>query len=208
MRPDDDGARRDDDGGKKVDPRLKAFQETSATVLDRMYGTALRLTRNPADAEDLVQDALVRALEAVPRLDPKGNLAGYLFRTLTNLYINRYRRARVARTVDDQARVGGLDGASYSSESLRAWSDPATRFENAHLSAALQAGVDALPDRFREILILVDLMEWTYAEAAEALGIPVGTVMSRLFRARHAVRASVEAAWGGREPKVAVGGRS
>lgn len=199
--------RKDDDGRMKSDPRLRAFQEASTRVLDRLYGAALRLTRNPADAEDLVQDALVRALEAVPRLDPQGNLPGYLFRTLTNLYINRYRRARVARTVDDLARVGILDGASYSTDSLRVWSDPATRFDHAHLSAALQEAVDALPDRFREVLVLVDLTDWTYAEAAEALGIPVGTVMSRLFRARHAVRASLEAAWGGREPRAAVAGR-
>lgn len=174
-------------------------------VLDRLYGAALRLTRNTADAEDLVQETVLRALEAGPRLDPDGNIPGYLFRTLGNLFINGHRHRKVARRVGDLAFIGLLDGTTYSSESLQIWGDPPTRHRYTTISKDLEAAVEGLPERFRAVLVLADLLDWTYAEIAEELEIPIGTVMSRLWRARHSIRARLEAARAGCEPAAAQG---
>jgi RNA polymerase sigma-70 factor (ECF subfamily) len=174
----------------KRNPREHAdpFVAAVEAVLDRMYATALRLTRSTADAEDLVQEALLRGLEAWPRLDPAGNVPGYLLRTLVNLFINRHRHARVARNVERLAQVGLLDGSTYSSESQKVWSDPCTRLDHTRFSANVEAALEALPDTFREVLVLSDILEFTYAEISDHLAIPMGTVMSRLFRARRFLR--------------------
>jgi RNA polymerase sigma-70 factor (ECF subfamily) len=159
-----------------------------AETVDRLYATALRLTRSEADAEDLVQETFSRALEAGPRLDPAVNLKAYLYRTLMNLFINQYRHCRIVRHVDDLAEVGLLDGSLYSSDCVAVWSNPHARFLHAHLSADVETALDALPERFRTVMVMVDLMDFSYGEVAEQLGIPVGTVMSRLFRARQFMR--------------------
>jgi RNA polymerase sigma-70 factor (ECF subfamily) len=167
-------------------------QEAVVQTLDRLYGAAMRLTRNRADAEDLVQETVLRALEVAPRLDPDGNIPAYLCRTLGNLFINRHRHHKVARRVGEMAWYGLLDGSTYSSESARIWADPPTHHRHTTISKELEAALEALPERFRAVMILADLLDWTYAEIAEELKIPVGTVMSRLWRARHSTRARLE----------------
>jgi RNA polymerase sigma-70 factor (ECF subfamily) len=164
------------------------FDAIVADSIDRLYATALRLTRSEADAEDLVQETLVRAFEALPRFDPQGNLRAYLGRILMNVFINRYRHGQVVAAVSELASGGALDGCLYSADSQKVWSDPVARFDHVHLSAALEQAVRALPERFRVVLLMADVLDFTYAEIAAQLGIPAGTVMSRLFRARHSLR--------------------
>jgi RNA polymerase sigma-70 factor (ECF subfamily) len=185
---------------RAADP--ESFEGAVAGSLDRLFATALRLTRSEADAEDLVQEALVRVLEARNRLRPAASVAGYLHRTLVNLYINHFRHRRVARHVGELASLGLLDGSLYSSEGQFRWSDPHACFENSHFSDAVEAALSALPERFRVVLILSDLSEYTYAEIADELRIPVGTVMSRLFRARRMMRARLAPAASGAVPAV------
>lgn len=176
-------------------PPRDPVEAAIVSCLDRLYGAALRLARNRADAEDLVQETVLRALTVGPRLDPGQNIPGYLFRTLGNLFINGWRHRNVGhRVVDDLGRIGLLDGTTYSSDSQKAWSDPHTAHRHAHLSRDLEAGLAAMPDRFRDVMILADLLDWTYAEIAAELKIPLGTVMSRLWRARRFLRARVEEA--------------
>ncbi|MBM4397359.1 MAG: sigma-70 family RNA polymerase sigma factor [Deltaproteobacteria bacterium] len=166
-----------------------SFEAMTAPIVDRLYATALRLSRSEADAEDLVQETLLRGLEAMPRIDPRGNLSAYLHRVLVNVFINRYRHNQVVAHVNDLAGIGLLDGSLYSEDSLRVWSDPAVRFTHQNLSGRVAAALDAVPERFRMVLLLADAMDFSYAEVADALKIPVGTVMSRLFRARRMLRA-------------------
>jgi RNA polymerase sigma-70 factor (ECF subfamily) len=173
----------------KARGREAAFARVAADAVDRLYATAIRLTRCEADAEDLVQETLLRGLQAFPRIDPTGNVRAYLHRVLVNLYINRYRHRQVVQHVSDLAHVGLLDGSFYSSESLHAWADPHTRFRHANLSARVAGALDSLPPRFREVIVMADMMDFTYAEIAGEMHIPVGTVMSRLFRARRLMRA-------------------
>ncbi len=167
----------------------EGFESLVGPLVDRLYAAALRLARSEADAEDLVQETLLRGYEAFPRLNPAGNLRAYLHRVLTNVYINRYRHRQVVATVAELAHLGLLDGTLYSSESTRVWSDPHVRFTHQNLSAAVDAALEALPERFRSVLVMADMMDFTYAEIAAQLSIPAGTVMSRLFRARRLMRA-------------------
>lgn len=164
------------------------FEKVASENMDRLFATALRLTRSVHDAEDLVQEALVRTFAAYPRIDPNGNMRAYLFRVLTNIFINRYRHGKIVRNVNDLARLGLLDGSLYSSECQKKWSDPHVRYLHSNLSQDVEDALNALPERFRSVLVMADLMDLTYAQIAEELRIPAGTVMSRLFRARRHMR--------------------
>lgn len=170
----------------------REFEKLASDNMDRLFATALRLTRSVPDAEDLVQEALVRAFAAFPRIDPKGNMRAYLFRVLTNIFINNYRHGRIVRNVNDLAKLGLLDGRLYSSECQKRWSDPHVRFLHTNISPRVEAALDALPDKFRCVLVMADLMDMTYAQISEQLDIPAGTVMSRLFRARRHMRRQLE----------------
>src|SRR5437870_4227692 len=159
-----------------------AFEAEALASLDSLYRAALRLTRVPADAEDLVQDTYLKAFRAADRFEPGTNMRAWLFTILHNTARNRARdRARDTVSVDsdvvDRAAELPAPGAS-------AVETPETRLMRDTLAPDLQAAVDALPDAFREAVWLRDVEEFSYAEIAEMLSIPVGTVMSRLSRGR------------------------
>lgn len=145
----------------------------------------MRLTRNTADAEDLVQETFLKAFRASESFDPGTNLRAWLFTILHNSARNRARdRARDAVMIDseiveraaDTAAGAGLPAAGETPESL---------LLRGTLAPELQAAIDALPDAFREAVWLRDVEEFSYAEIASMLTIPVGTVMSRISRGRH-----------------------
>lgn len=164
------------------------FESLVLPHLDRVFAVAIRLTRSRPDAEDLVQETVLRALLAFDSADRSGNIAGWLYRILTNIFINSYRHGRVVQRVSDLAHGGGLDGALYSSYDLKRWSDPPTRHEHSRFSVRVEEALAEMDERFRTVLILADLMDFSYREIADYLKIPEGTVMSRLFRARRYLR--------------------
>jgi RNA polymerase sigma-70 factor (ECF subfamily) len=145
--------------------------------LDDLYGAALRLTRNPADAEDLVQDTYVKAFRAARQFKPGSNLKAWLFTILYNAYRNRRRDSGRDPVDVDSGRV-----------ELSSQADPAEGPEQRLLREALDADVraalDSLPEAFRDAVWARDVDEFSYAEIAEMLGIPPGTVMSRISRGR------------------------
>jgi RNA polymerase sigma-70 factor (ECF subfamily) len=145
-------------------------------LLEPLYATAMRLTRNRADAEDLVQDTFVKALRFEDRFVPGTNLKAWLFTILHNTWKNQLRgAAREPVDVDsDLVEKGGGAGLET----------PERILLRATLDADLQAALDELPDAFREAVWLRDVEEFTYAEIAAMLGVPVGTVMSRISRGR------------------------
>src|SRR5919199_3304034 len=161
-----------------------SFEAEALASLDSLYRTALRLTRVPADAEDLVQETYLRALRAAGQFEPGTNLRAWLFTILHNTARNRARdRARDtvmidSETVDRAADVPppGAAGVVDTPESL---------LVRQTLAPELQAAIDALPDAFRQAVWLRDVEEFTYAEIASMLDIPIGTVMSRISRGRH-----------------------
>lgn len=148
--------------------------------LGPLYATALRLTRNPADAEDLVQDTFVKALRFSDRFAAGTNLKAWLYTILLNTWRNRRRDAARATVEVDSPRVE----AAAESTGPTALETPEQILMRADVRGDLQAALDALPEVFREAVWLRDVEEFTYAEIAGMLGIPIGTVMSRISRGR------------------------
>jgi RNA polymerase sigma-70 factor, ECF subfamily len=152
--------------------------------LDALYRTALRLTHVPADAEDLVQETYLKAFRAADRFQAGTNLRAWLFTILHNTARNRARdRARDNVTVDTEAAERADAGAGAWSRSGVA-ETPETQLLRETLTPDLKAAIEALPGAFRQAVWLRDVEEFSYAEIAEMLSIPVGTVMSRISRGR------------------------
>jgi len=164
--------------------RTAAFEVDALACLDALYRTALRLTRVPADAEDLVQETYLKAFRAADRFQAGTNLRAWLFTILHNTARNRARdRARDTVTVDSEAAERADEGAGAWSRSGAA-ETPETQLLRDTLTPDLQAAIEALPGAFRQAVWLRDVEEFSYAEIAEMLSIPVGTVMSRISRGR------------------------
>ena len=163
-----------------------AFDAEALQSLDSLYRTALRLTRAPADAEDLVQETYLKAFRAAGTFRPGSNLRAWLFTILHNTARNRVRdHARDAVDVDSEVveRAAEFGGRGAASE----FETPETLLIRDTLAPELQQAIDELPAAFREAIWLRDVEEFTYAEIADMLKIPIGTVMSRISRGRRAL---------------------
>jgi RNA polymerase sigma-70 factor, ECF subfamily len=160
-----------------------AFEADALSAVDSLYRTALRLTRDASDAEDLVQDTYLKAFRAADTFQPGTNLRAWLFTILHNTARNRARdRGREALVVDSETVEQAADGATLADG--RDVPTPETLLLRETLNPELQAAVDDLPPAFREAVWLRDVEEFSYAEIADMLGIPAGTVMSRISRGR------------------------
>ena len=168
--------------------RRARFERDALEYLDQLYGAALRMTRNPADAEDVVQETYAKAFASFHQFRPGTNLKAWLYRILTNTYINSYRKAqRRPQTSDDQdiedwqiARAASHDSNGLRSAELEA-------LDGLPDQQILDA-LDGLSDEFRQVVLLADVEGFAYKEIAEIMGTPIGTVMSRLNRARKQLR--------------------
>jgi RNA polymerase sigma-70 factor (ECF subfamily) len=162
----------------------KAFEELAYPLLDSAYRTALRLTGQAASAEDLVQDAFLRAFRGFDQFERGSNFRAWFFRILTNVFLNDYRRrARGPQAAD----FSEIEPAAPESEGslLRLEDVEALR---PHLADEAVRALDRLAPEFRLPFLLSTFEGFSYKEIAAILGIPIGTVMSRLFRARRALR--------------------
>ena len=163
---------------------VPTFEADALACLPSLYRTALRLTRIPADAEDLVQDTYLKAFRAAARFAPGTNLKAWLFTILHNTARNRFRdRARESVTYDSET----VDRAADAPADLTAGrfaETPETLLLRETFDPDLKAAVDALPQAFRQAVWLRDVEEFSYADIAGMLAIPVGTVMSRISRGR------------------------
>jgi len=170
------------------DERAARFERDAMGYLDQLYGAALRMTRNPADAEDVVQETYAKAFSSFEQFTPGTNLKAWLYRILTNTYINSYRKSQRQPQTSGSADVedwqlaraashtsGGLPSAER--EALDRMSDP-----------VVTEALDSLSPDFREVVLLADVEGFSYKEIAEIMGTPIGTVMSRLNRARGQLR--------------------
>ena len=156
--------------------------------LDVLYGVAMRLTRNPHDAEDLVQETIFRAYRALDRFDGRYPRA-WLLTILRNTNINRVRKKKPDLLIDEQQTFGSMPAEGVEGEG-GAEAAALRRIPDDTIVAALQS----LSDDHRAVVALVDIDGLTYREAAEVLDIPIGTVMSRLHRARKKLRSRLERA--------------
>ncbi len=161
--------------------RREALANDVLAFLEPLYATALRLTRNRADAEDLVQDTYVKALRFADSFQPGTNLRAWLYTILHNTWRNRQRDAARAG-VDVDSGVVEQEGTRPDGPAM--FDTPERILLRESIDAGLQAALDGLPDVFRQAVWLRDVEEFTYAEIAEMLAIPPGTVMSRIARGR------------------------
>src|SRR3954467_12593052 len=160
-----------------------AFEAEALASLDGLYRAALRLTRVPADAEDLVQETYLKAFRAADTFEPGTNLRAWLFTTPHNRGRTRARdRAREALTVDSDLVEQAADAPGYAATGVV--ETPETLLIRETLAPELREAVDALPEAFRQAVWLRDVEEFSYAEIADMLNIPAGTVMSRISRGR------------------------
>ena len=162
------------------------FVELAMPFMDALYSAALRMTRNPSDAEDLVQETYLRAYRGFGGFKDGTNLKAWLYKILTNTFINTYRakKRRPDETELDETeewalyrRIGGLEAA-------QAGKTPESVVLDAMPDAAVKEALEALPEQFRMAVLLADVEGFSYKEIAEIMDVPVGTVMSRLHRGR------------------------
>ena len=185
--------------------RDAAFEADALAQLDSLYRTARRLTRNPADAEDLVQETFLKAFRAADRFEPGTNLRAWLFTILHNSALNRARdRARDAVTIDSDAVDRAADVAPGPGRPA-AVDTPESLLLRDTLAPELQSAIDGLPDAFREAVWLRDVEEFSYAEIAKMLAIPLGTVMSRISRGRQGLYEKLTSSAASRRSPVIVG---
>jgi RNA polymerase sigma-70 factor (ECF subfamily) len=165
------------------------FQEEAMPLLDSLYAGALRMTRNPADAEDLVQDTLLRAYRAFDRFEPGTNLKAWLFRIMTNAYINTYRKKQREPLKVSQDEVEDFDLYRELKDHDPSLSEtPETIVLDSLVDSDITEAIDDLPEQFRLAVVLSDVEDFSYAEIAEIMDVPLGTVMSRLHRGRKALQ--------------------
>jgi len=161
------------------------FEADALSYLDALYRTALRMTRSEADAEDLVQETFIRAFRFREQFTPGTNLKAWLFRILTNTFINQYRRKAVRPQstelddVDESILYRRMRDVAPGSESP----DPEALIIDNTVSSEVKEALEDLPEKFRTT-VLLDVEGFSYKEIAETLDIPIGTVMSRLHRGR------------------------
>jgi RNA polymerase sigma-70 factor (ECF subfamily) len=169
------------------DPAMEArFEADALPLLNSLYSAALRLTRNPSDAEDLIQETYLRAFRAFHQFEAGTNLKAWLYRILTNTFINSYRKKqREPQTVSDDeledwylySKMAG-PGAEPSAETAVIESLP---------DEEVQEALASLPEQFRIAVLLADVEGFSYKEIAQITEVPIGTVMSRLHRGRKAL---------------------
>jgi RNA polymerase sigma-70 factor (ECF subfamily) len=161
--------------------RKREYERAIAPHLDELYGTAVRLTRSRAHAEDLLQETLLRAWAFWDRFESGTNARAWMHRILMNTFINGYRRGKREREL-----LAEVQRSSSVRHPL--WSHRQREEASAGLGDEIQQALSALPDEFRTVVMLVDLSDLSYREAADRLGCPIGTVMSRLHRGRRVLK--------------------
>lgn len=164
------------------------FAEQAMPLMDQLYSAALRMTRNPSDAEDLVQETYMKAYRGFERFEDGTNLKAWMYRILTNSYINRYRQKQRRPDESDIADVEDMYlYRRLGGENSEIGSSAEDAFLSSVTDEVVKAAIEAIPENFRIAVLLADVEGFAYKEIAEILDVPIGTVMSRIHRGRKAL---------------------
>lgn len=185
--------------GRRKSPDVDAFEVEMLGHLDTLYAVSCRMTRSTTEAEDLVQDTIVKAMRARDQFEPGSNLKAWLLRIMTNTFINRYRRGGLERDLIDGPDADSLTEGWVGATTLRGMRDPETAALAPLVEAEVGRALDELPPEFRIAVVLSDIEELSYKEIADAMGCPIGTVMSRLHRGRKMLQSKL------RDHAIAIG---
>jgi RNA polymerase sigma-70 factor (ECF subfamily) len=189
-------------------PPQSEFEREALSHVPSLMAVGTRLTRNTAEAEDLVQDALLKALRAREQFASGSNMRAWLLRILTNTFINRYRRGGLEKNLMEGPDADPLADGWVGASSMEAMRDPESQALRSILEKEIAAALDELPEEFRLAVVLSDVEELSYKEIAEIMGCPIGTVMSRLHRGRRLLKRRLyehARAYGIVGPEAAVG---
>jgi RNA polymerase sigma-70 factor, ECF subfamily len=189
------------------------FEREALAHVPTLLAVGTRLTRNQTEAEDLVQDALLKALRAREQFASGSNMKAWLLRILTNTFINRYRRGGLEKAVIEGPDADPLADGWVGASSMEAMRDPESQALRALLEKEISQALGELPEEFRLAVVLSDVEELSYKEIAEIMGCPIGTVMSRLHRGRRLLKRRLyehARAYGivGPEPEVGAGSQA
>jgi RNA polymerase sigma-70 factor, ECF subfamily len=176
---------------KAVELEVRQFQTEVVGHVPALLAFARRLCRNEAEAEDLVQDTVIKAIRARKQFQPGTHMKAWLMKILRNAFINRYHRGALERTLAASPSTDPVVDGWMSHASVRAMRDPEGFALRPQLRDALIAAIDRLPQDFKEVVLLTDAEGLSYKEVAEVLECPMGTVMSRLHRARKLLKADL-----------------
>ena len=173
--------------------QTSVFEGLALPLLPSLYNVAFWLCRNTTDAEDLVQETFLKALRGFASFEADSNFKAWIFRILRNTYLTSRTGLAARRTValEDELSESGESGAKYPEAAIDRQS-PETQLLQMADNAALQAAMEALPPPLLEVILLCDVEDMKYREIAAVLEIPIGTVMSRIARARAALRTTLE----------------
>jgi RNA polymerase sigma-70 factor (ECF subfamily) len=165
-------------------PHRSQFEALLVPCLDPLYASAIRMTRHEGNAEDLVQDTAMRAWRFFDKFQEGTNFRAWIFKILTNTFINRYRRSTRERSIQSDAERETIEAHFLSQDLTEQTKSPEALLLDRALTADVLKAIDELSIDFRMVVVLADLQEFSYREISDILEIPVGTVMSRLFRGR------------------------
>lgn len=168
-----------------MDELRKEFEDAALQYMGAIYSTALRMTKNKTEAADLVQDTYLRAYRFFDKFEHGTSMKAWLFKILRNIAINKFRKQA---TIPEHIDLGGIRSSGQEPVSLN---NPEEELLYKLLYDEFECAVDAMPEKFRHVILLSDVQGFSYREIADIAGCPIGTVMSRLCRARKFLRSSL-----------------
>ena len=174
-----------------TDPGSWNFENAELPYRDQLFKTALRLARNSEDAEDLLQDTYMKAYRHYASFSPGTNLKAWLFKILKNTFINEYRRRKQLPAQVDFAELEETFESAVLPTNPSATRNPEEELVEATLDGEVRGALRALPHNYKVVVLLADIEGYAYKEIADILAIPVGTVMSRLYRGRRLLEAAL-----------------